>query len=59
MNSLDGANYDLAERIDERLENFAGVQAAEYPTPEEKTVDKLPVIHRLIGFLQNTHTPVL
>lgn len=45
INSLDGANYDLAEWIDERLENFTGVQAAEYPTPEEKTVDKLPVIH--------------
>lgn len=55
-NLLDGANNDLAERVNERLENITGVQAAEDPTPEEETVDKLPVVHRLVRFLKDTHT---
>lgn len=49
--SLDGAKYDLAERVDERLENVTGIQGAEDPTPQIQTVNKLPVIHRLIGLL--------
>lgn len=44
-NLLDGADDDLAERVDEWLQNITGVQAAEDPTPQEKTVDKLPVVH--------------
>lgn len=52
--SLNGANYDLAEWIDERLENITGVQRAEEPAPEVQTVDILPVINWLICFLQ-TH----
>lgn len=55
MNLLDCAMDDLAEGIDERLEDITGMQRAEDSTPEEQTVDKLPVIHRLIGFLQKTH----
>lgn len=51
MNLLDGAMDDLAERIDERLKDITGMQRAEDSTPQEQTVDKLPVIHRLICFL--------
>lgn len=54
MNLLDGAEDDLAEGIDERLEDVTGMQRAEHSTPQEQTVDKLPVIHRLIRFLQRT-----
>ncbi len=52
---LNGAKYDLAEWIDERLQYITGVQGAEDPTPEVQTVDILPVIHRLVCFLQSTH----
>lgn len=50
--SLDGAKYDLAKRVDERLENVTGIQRAEDPTPQIQTVNKLPVIHRLMGLLK-------
>ena len=53
MYSLDGANYDLAEWIDERLEYITGMQGAEDATPQVQTVDILPVVHRLVCFLQN------
>lgn len=59
--SLDGAYYDLAERIDERLEHVTGIQGAEDATPQVQTVDILPVIHRLVCFLKtqtHTHTTV-
>lgn len=45
----------MAQWVDERLENIAGMEGAEDPTPEEQTVDILPVIHRLICVLQNTN----
>lgn len=56
MHSLDGAHYDLAQRVDERLEDVAGVDGAEHTTPQVQTVDKLPVIHRLVCLLENTIT---
>lgn len=51
MNLLDGAMDDLAEGIDKWLQDVTGMECAEDSTPEEQTVDKLPVIHRLIRFL--------
>ena len=57
MRSLDGAHYDLAQRVDERLEDVAGVDGAEHTTPQVQTVDELPVIHRLVRLLEMTeHT---
>lgn len=51
-NSLDCADYDLAEWIDERLKDVAGMKGAEDSAPQVQTMNILPVIHRLIRFLQ-------
>lgn len=42
---------DLAEGVDKRPKDIAGMQRAEDSTPQEQTVDKLPVIHRLVCVL--------
>ena len=49
---LDAAEDDLAQRIDEGLQDLAGLEGAQHATPQVQTVHVLPVIHRLVRFLE-------
>lgn len=51
LNSLDGAEDDLAQRIDEWFQHLTGVDGAQDSTPQVQTVHILPVIHWLIRLL--------
>lgn len=42
--SLDAANNDLCQGVDEGLQDLTGVDGAENSTPEVQAVDVLPVI---------------
>lgn len=49
---LDAADDDLTQWVDQRLQNFTGVNGAQHPTPQIQTVHILPVIHGLICLLR-------
>lgn len=51
MPSLDAAQDDLAQWVDEWFQNLARIQGAQHTTPQVQTVYILPVIHGLVRFL--------
>lgn len=50
--SLDAAEHDLGEGVDQGLEGVAGADGAEDAAPQLQAVHELPVVHGLVCLLQ-------
>lgn len=56
--SLDAADDNLGEGVDEGPERSAGADAAEHAAPQVQAVHELPVVHGLVRLLGRCHLPV-